>query len=238
RLLVLVVAGEGALRLGDLGALTVRAAREDRGESAGDAAAAVAVVGNAEKHEERAEVRVAEAQRPVVVGVLGDLLVGIAGELDGDLLPQLARLQGAGRLAVAAELGVVGPVRLDGLHELVGDADGVVGVLAADRVVGLAVEVGGKAAVLDEDAGLVLLLHLPVDEALDVGVVHVQADHLGGAAGGAARLDGAGGLVVDLEEAHQAAGGAAGGELLALGADLREVRAGAGAELEDAHLAL
>ena len=67
---------------------------------------------------------------------------------DGDLLPEVAGLVGLGDFAVAAELGVVGAVRLDGLHELVADPHRVVGVLAADGVIGLAVEVGGEAAVL------------------------------------------------------------------------------------------
>jgi len=40
-------------------------------------------------------------------------------------------------------------------------------------------------------------------------MVDVDHDHLGGATGGAARLDGAGGAVADLEEAHQAGRAAA-----------------------------
>jgi hypothetical protein len=124
-----------------------------------------------------------------------------------------------------------------GLDEVVGDPHRVVGVLAGDGGVGLAVEVGGHAPVLDEEAGLVLFDLLPVDEGLDVGMVDVEDDHLGGAAGGAARLDGAGGAVADLEEAHHARALAAAGEELVLAPDGREVGAGAGAELEDACLA-
>src|SRR5690606_31211267 len=78
---------------------------------------------------------------------------------------------------------------------------------------------------------------LPVDEGLDVRVIDVERDHLRGAAGGSARLDGASGAVADLEKAHEAGGGAAAGEGLALAADLAEVGAGAGAVLEDARLA-
>jgi hypothetical protein len=76
---------------------------------------------------------------------------------------------------------------LDRAHELVGHADRVVGVLAGDGVVRLAVEVGGVARG-DERHGLLLLAHLPLDEVDDLGVVHVEADHLGRAARGAARL--------------------------------------------------
>ena len=55
----------------------------------------------------------------------------------------------------------------------------------------------------DEGGDLVLLAHLPVDVGLDVRVVGVDHDHLGGAPRGAAGLDGAGRAVADLEEGHQ-----------------------------------
>src|SRR5579863_2309598 len=67
-------------------------------------------------------------------------------------------------------------------------------------------------------ADLLLLLHLPVDIGLDIRVVGIDHDHLGGAARGAARLDRAGGAVADLEEAHQAGRAAAAGQLLAFAA--------------------
>ena len=89
----------------------------------------------------------------------------------------------------------------------------------------------------DEGGDLLLLDHLPVDELLDVGMVGVDDHHLGGAARGAARLDGAGGAVADLEEAHQAGGLAAAGETLAFAAQPREVRAGARAVFEQPRLA-
>ncbi len=73
----------------------------------------------------------------------------------------------------------------DGLHELVGDPDRVVGVLVLDRVAVGAVEVHVEAGVA-QDAGLALLAGLAPDELLDVGVVDVEDDHLGGAAGLAA----------------------------------------------------
>ena len=86
--------------------------------------------------------------------------------------------------------------------------------------------------------GLLLLAHLPVDEVDDLGVVHVEADHLGGAARGAAALGRARGAVEHLEEAHEAARRAAARELLLLAADRAEVRARARAVLEEARLAL
>ena len=57
---------------------------------------------------------------------------------------------------------------------------------------------------LGHGGDLQLLADLPVDEHLDVGVIEIEADHLGGPAGGAARLDRAGGAVADLEEATSA----------------------------------
>ncbi len=89
----------------------------------------------------------------------------------------------------------------------------------------------------DQRGDLLLLLDLPVDEGLDVGMVDVDDHHLGGAARRAARLDRAGGAVADLEEAHQAGRAAAAGELLVLAAQAGEIGAGAGAVFEQARLA-
>ena len=89
----------------------------------------------------------------------------------------------------------------------------------------------------DESGDLLLLLHLPVDIGLDVGVIDVDHDHLGRAARGAAALDGARGAVADLEEGHQAGGAAAAGQALAFAAQAGEVGAGAGAVFEQARLA-
>src|SRR5258705_418409 len=77
--------------------------------------------------------------------------------------------------------GVEGSVGVDGGHELVGDADGVVGVLEEDGAVGFGVGAGAVVAGLDEGPCLLLLADLAVDEVDDVGVVDVEDDHLGGA---------------------------------------------------------
>jgi hypothetical protein len=68
-------------------------------------------------------------------------------------------------------------------------------------------------------------------------VVDIEAHHLGGAARGAARLDGAGGAVADLQERHQPGGLATTRKRLALAAQVGEVRAGPGAVLEQPCLA-
>ncbi len=90
---------------------------------------------------------------------------------------------------------------------------------------------------LDHRGDLELFADLPVDERFDVGVIQVEADHLGGAAGRAAALDRASGAVADLEEAHQADGLAATGEGLVLAAEAAEVGARAAAILEETGLA-
>src|SRR3712207_3298 len=96
----------------------------------------------------------------------------------------------------------------------------------------LATEVHVVAGV-PQRADLVLLARLGLDELLDVGVVDVEDDHLGRAAGGPTGLDGAGGGVGATHEADRARGGAARGQQLLGGADAGEVQAGARAALED-----
>ena len=89
----------------------------------------------------------------------------------------------------------------------------------------------------DQRRDLLLFVRLPVDEGLDVRMIDVEADHLGGAPGGAAALDRAGRAIADPQEAHQAGGGAAAGKRFALAAQVREIGAGAGAIFEEARLA-
>jgi hypothetical protein len=162
-----------------------------------------------------------------VVGVELDLGVALLGELDDALDVVVGHHRLAGELDLALQRRV-----------LLGIEAGVVGGLAIDaglhhRLHRLLDGLGAG----DQGGDLLLLLHLPVDIGLDVRMVGVDHHHLGGAAGGAARLDRAGGAVADLEEGHQAGGTAAAGELLALAAQHREVRAGAGAVFEQARLA-
>ncbi|CAM5243549.1 hypothetical protein SVIOM342S_06632 [Streptomyces violaceorubidus] len=118
-----------------------------------------------------------------------------------DLLDDLARH--AGR---QTELAAV----LHGLHERVVHPDRVVGVLVLDGRDVVAAQVHVEARVA-QGADLLLFLHLGLDEVLDVGVVDVEDDHLGRAAGGAAGLDGAGGGVGAAHEGDRSRGVAAGG---------------------------
>jgi hypothetical protein len=77
RLLVLAVFGErAAVVAGDDRALAVGLGGHDRGDGAGVGLALGGVVGEAAAHQQRAEVGVAEAERPEQVRVVGDLGVG------------------------------------------------------------------------------------------------------------------------------------------------------------------
>ncbi len=311
---------EGGAELGDPRGLPVGVAAEDGGDGGGEVASGVGVVRQAEGHQESAEVGVAEAERAVVVRVLGDVLGGVTGGVDDDLhrggddgdavavggdvelasrseeLQEIegskvagrvveehvlgagiGRVDAAGVLAgvpaidggvvlhagVAAEPGgfgdlvhdVAGAVLLDGRagldgaggeggvgldrgHELVGDADGVVGVLEEDGAVGFGVRTGAVIAGGHERVGLGLFLLLALDKVDDVGMIDVKDDHLGGTAGLAAGLDDAGEGVEAAHEGERARSGASAREGFHGAADAREVGAGAGSPLEEHALGL
>jgi hypothetical protein len=93
------------------------------------------------------------------------------------------------------------PVVLDGVHELVRDPDGVVGVLVLDRGEPVTVD-GHVEARVAQGRGLVLLLGLAPDELADVRVVDVQHDHLRRAPRLAAGLDRPGPRVGAAHERH------------------------------------
>ena len=160
-----------------------------------------------------------------------------------DLLPQIDSGQGLGDLAIGATNQCPLAIGFHRIHELIRESHGVVGVLSADGVVGLAVEVVielkpellGQFLLLrcqvlhafNKRGNLDFFTNLPVDELLDVGVIDIQADHLGSAARGAAGLDRTCGAVADLQEAHQSRTATATGELFVLTTDVGEVGAGA-----------
>src|SRR5690606_13271787 len=90
----------------------------------------------------------------------------------------------------------------------------------------------------DQRLRFALLPDLPLNEIRDLGVVHVEAHHLGGAPRRPPALRGTGSSIEDLEEAHEPARRAAARELLLLAADLAEVAAGSRAVLEVPRLRL
>ncbi len=172
-----------------------------------------------EEHVLAARIRGVDARRvlrgvPAVDGgvVLHAGIAAVPGGV-GDLAQQVARLEGLrpGRPSFTARV-LKSPSRTHGVHEVVGHAHGVVGVLEEDGRVGLGVRTAAVVAVLDQRPGLGFFLLLALDEVDDVRMVDVEDDHLGGAARLAAGLDDAGEGVEALHEAERAAGGAAAGE--------------------------
>ena len=150
----------------------------------------------------------------------------------GDVLHEVAGLHGVHHLAAGDGGGVPVGAGLHGVHELVAHAHRVVGVLELDAVPGLAVQ-AHVVAHLAERPGLLLLLGLAVHELGDVGVIHVEDDHLGGATRGATALDGARAGVGAAHERHRARGLAAAREALLRRADVGQVDARPRAALED-----
>ena len=106
----------------------------------------------------------------------------------GDLLHQVTSPVGVSHLAAQYVAGLPFAVLLNGLHEGIRDANGVIGVLEEHGSVRLAVETAVVARV-DQGPGLFLFACLGFDELHDVGMVDVQNDHLGRAPGLAAGFD-------------------------------------------------
>ena len=124
-------------------------------------------------------------------------------------------------------------VSLDGLHEVVGQADREIGVLEQHGAVGLVRIV----SVLDQHPGLLFLAILALDELEDVGMPDLQRLHLGGPTRLAAALDHGRNLVVHPHERQRTRGLPAARQLLAMRPQRREVGARARAELEEHGLA-
>ena len=70
RLAVAQIAGERPQLLGDARRLRVGFAAHQRGDGAADVAAAFGIVGQRQRHQQRAEIGVAEAERAEVVRIL------------------------------------------------------------------------------------------------------------------------------------------------------------------------
>jgi hypothetical protein len=76
---------QGRRLLGEHGGLQVRLAAHDGSQGCGEISARVAVIGQAHRHEQGAEVGVTEAQRPVVVGIAHDRFGRVAGVVHQDV---------------------------------------------------------------------------------------------------------------------------------------------------------
>jgi len=91
RLTVELIAGEGAGRSGDLGRSDVGFSTHQGGDRRGVRSARIGVVCQAARHQERAEVGVAQTERSELVAVLLDRLGGVRRVADQDLLGQDGR---------------------------------------------------------------------------------------------------------------------------------------------------
>ncbi|CAB4807076.1 unannotated protein [freshwater metagenome] len=120
----------------------------------------------------------------------------------------------------------------NGLHELVGDAHRVVCVLVLDGGDVGAIEVHVEAGVA-QCTGLLLFTGLAPDELFDVGMIDIEDDHLGGAAGLATGLDGASRSIGATHEAHGTGRSAAALEEFLRGTNAGKVDTCARATLED-----
>ena len=137
----------------------------------------------------------------------------------GDLFPKVAGLERLGDMLGAPEGQIPVAILLDEVEELVGDAHGVVGILPRYGVIGFAIEIIIKLELqtlgqelliarqrfeaLGHGGHFQLFANLPVYKLFDIGVIEVEADHLGRPTRGATRLDSAGRPIADLEETHQ-----------------------------------
>ncbi len=163
---------------------------------------------------------------PLVDGGI-ELQAGIAAKPCGfsDLAHDVARLVALHRLVIPDGLGAELAISLVGVHELVADAHGVVGVLEEDGRESFGVRAGAVVAIADERVSLCLFLRLALDEVDDVRMFDVQNRHLGRATRLAAALDDAGKGVEAAHEAERTAGCAAARHMLPAGPQRAEVGA-------------
>ena len=85
-LAVLLVVGERAHGLRNLGAHEIGLAAHQRGDRCRETSPPVAIVRLTEGHQQRAQVCIAKTERTVQMAVLRDRLRGVVGRIDDDLL--------------------------------------------------------------------------------------------------------------------------------------------------------
>src|SRR5258708_13418412 len=141
----------------------------------------------------------------------------------GHAVQQVARAVLFERISVVDVARPPVAIILDGLHEFIGDADRVIGVLKENRGVGFAVD-RRIVALLDQNLRLALFLHFAVNELDDVRMVDVQDDHLCGAARLTAGFDDAGKSAETFHETYRSGGDPAAGKRFATTAQAAKMR--------------
>ena len=132
----------------------------------------------------------------VPIGVVGreiDVFVALLGELDDAQDVVLRHLIAPRVFDGALEGWVFGGIEAGIAIRFAVDAR------RHDRLEALLANLGAG----NEGGNLLLLLHLPIDVGLDIGMIDVDDDHLCRAPRGATRFDGASRPIADLEETHQ-----------------------------------
>ncbi len=151
----------------------------------------------------------------------------------GNFLEKIFGFVGLHDVAVADCFGGEIGVAEYGVHEVVGDADGVVRVLEEDGRVGVGIGMRSVVALRDQSVSFGFFFLFALDELDDVGMIDVEDDHLGGASSFASGLDDSGEGVETFHEAERTAGGASAAETFGRAAQRREIGSGAAAPLEE-----
>ena len=110
---VLGVAWEGPQAFGDAGGLRVGVAAHQSRDGAGHVASGIGIVRKRERHQQRAEVGVSEAQRTEVVGILGNARGGISGIVNQNFLRGDGDIHG-----VAESVDIEYSMRSEELHQV------------------------------------------------------------------------------------------------------------------------
>ena len=121
---------------------------------------------------------------------------------------------------------------VDLAHEFIADLHGVIAVLPRDSLISFAVNIA-VIAHLGESHDLILFFSFPGDEIFNLGMINIEADHLGRTASGASGFDGPGIAVKTFKETHETGGLAAAGKSLAFRANGRKVGSGTRTTLKE-----
>src|SRR5439155_14485384 len=126
----------------------------------------------------------------------------------GYFVEQFFGFESVHRSAITDGTGAEVGVAEDGVHEVVRNTNGIVGVLEEYGRVGFGVGRGAVVTGWDQVVSFGVFFGFALDEIDDIGMVDVEDDHLGSSARLATGFDDAGESVEAFHEAEWAAGGA------------------------------
>ena len=156
-----------------------------------------------------------------------------------DLSPKFSRIERLRNFAIGTTNEIPISVGVYGVHELVAESNGVVGILTADGVIRFSVEViiqfqaesicncmlrfAQLLHPFDQRRNLNFLADFPIYKRFDIRMIDIEAAHLCSSPSCPSRLDRSCGTVADLEETHQSRTLSAAGERLAVSAKAGEI---------------